>query len=94
MAAAEQPQVENRPPPSRMRVALVVLFHSSCAIWSTILSKSALNGVEAPVTLLALQTTIQVVLLTIIGVATGWVKLNRPLNVSDSSISLRLKTVD
>jgi len=80
MAAAEQPQVENRPPPSRMRVALVVLFHSSCAIWSTILSKSALNGVEAPVTLLALQTTIQVLLLTIIGVATGWVKLYRPLN--------------
>jgi GDP-fucose transporter C1 len=77
-----------------MRVALVVLFHSSCAIWSTILSKSALNGVEAPVTLLALQTTIQVVLLTIIGVATGWVKLNRPLNVSDSSMSLRLKPVD
>ncbi|SPJ78162.1 related to GDP-fucose transporter [Fusarium torulosum] len=80
MAAAEQPQVENRPPPSRMRVALVVLFHSSCAIWSTILSKSALNGVEAPVTLLALQTTIQVALLTIIGVATGWIKLSRPLN--------------
>ncbi|RMJ11302.1 hypothetical protein CDV36_009055 [Fusarium kuroshium] len=78
MAVEQQkPQVESRPP-SRLKVALVVLFHSSCAIWSTILSKSALNGVEAPVTLLALQTTIQVLLLTVIGSFTGWVKLYRP----------------
>ncbi|KAM5354042.1 hypothetical protein ACJ41O_000692 [Fusarium nematophilum] len=78
MAADQQPPAETRPPPSRMKVALTVLFHSSCAIWSTILSKSALNGVEAPVTLLALQTTIQVLLLTTIGSVTGWIKLSRP----------------
>ncbi|KAF4468012.1 GDP-fucose transporter [Fusarium albosuccineum] len=81
MAAAEQKApAEARPPPTRMKVALVVLFHSSCAIWSTILSKSALNGVEAPVTLLALQTTVQVLLLTAIGTMTGWIKLYRPLS--------------
>lgn len=80
MAAEQKPQVESRPP-SRLKIALVVLFHSSCAIWSTILSKSALNGVEAPVTLLALQTTIQVLLLTVIGGFTGWVKLYRPTGV-------------
>ncbi|KAK0383036.1 hypothetical protein NLU13_8952 [Sarocladium strictum] len=78
MAAANVPE-DARPPPSRMRVALTVLFHSSCAILSTILSKSALNGIEAPVTLLALQTFIQVLLLTAIGSFTGLVELHRPL---------------
>lgn len=76
----DQPPVE-KPPPSRLKVTLTVLFHSACAIWSTILSKSALNGVEAPVTLLALQTTIQVILLTTIGSFTGWIKLYRPASV-------------
>ncbi|KAF7558557.1 hypothetical protein G7046_g5597 [Stylonectria norvegica] len=65
-------------PASRLRVTLTILFHSSCAIWSTILSKSALNGVEAPVTLLALQTTVQVLLMTTIGAFTGWITLSRP----------------
>ena len=68
-------------PPSRSRVALTVLFHSSCAIWSTLLSKSALNGISAPVTLLALQTVVQVVLGTTIGGLTGWIKLSRPPSV-------------
>lgn len=76
--AATNSQPSDSSPPSRTRVALTVLFHSSCAIWSTILSKSALNGVEAPVTLLALQTTVQLVLLTIIGTFTGWIQLSRP----------------
>ncbi|KAH7152689.1 hypothetical protein EDB81DRAFT_432012 [Dactylonectria macrodidyma] len=75
MAVSTAPE---SPPPTRMRVTLTVLFHSSCAIWSTILSKSALNGVEAPVTLLALQTTVQLVLLTVIGTFTGWIQLSRP----------------
>lgn len=69
------------PPPSRTRVALTVLFHSSCAIWSTLLSKSALNGVSAPVTLLAVQTVVQVMLMTTVGSLTGWIKLSRPLSV-------------
>lgn len=68
-------------PPSRRRVALVVLFHSTCAILSTILSKSALNGIDAPVTLLAFQTTVQVVLLTTIGYFTKWITLSRPVSV-------------
>ncbi|KAF7557764.1 hypothetical protein G7Z17_g388 [Cylindrodendrum hubeiense] len=76
VATTSQPSDSH--PPSRTRVALTVLFHSSCAIWSTILSKSALNGVEAPVTLLALQTTVQLVLLTGIGLFTGWIQLSRP----------------
>ncbi|KAL7931474.1 hypothetical protein V8C35DRAFT_309608 [Trichoderma chlorosporum] len=67
-------------PPSRRRVAFVVLFHSTCAILSTILSKSALNGVDAPVTLLAFQTTVQVLLLTTIGYFTKWITLSRPVS--------------
>ncbi|KAH8895292.1 hypothetical protein GQ53DRAFT_779429 [Thozetella sp. PMI_491] len=63
---------------SRTRITLTILFHSACAIWSTILSKSALNGIDAPVTLLALQTTVQFLLLTIVGTATGWITLSRP----------------
>lgn len=83
MAVAEKqlPEETSRPPPSRLRVTCTVLFHSSCAILSTILSKSALNGIEAPVTLLALQTFVQVLLLTLIGGLSGWVKLERPLSV-------------
>jgi GDP-fucose transporter C1 len=68
-------------PPSRRRVALTVLFHSTCAILSTILSKSALNGIDAPVTLLAFQTTVQVILLTTIGYFTKWITLSRPVSV-------------
>ena len=77
---AVQPRPESAPA-SRSRVAMVVLFHSSCAILSTILSKSALNGIEAPVTLLALQTAVQVILMTAIGAFTGWIELSRPLSV-------------
>lgn len=75
---ADQPEAA---PPSRTKVALTVLFHSSCAILSTILSKAALNVVDAPVTLLALQTGVQVALFTIVGVFTGWVQISRPPSV-------------
>ena len=84
MAMDHKPSSE-KPPASRTRVALTVCFHSACAIWSTILSKSALNGVEAPVTLLALQTTVQVMLLTTIGTFTGWIQLSRPTSVCNMS---------
>lgn len=60
-----------------------MLFHSSCAVSVTLISKSALNGIEAPVTLLALQTFVQVVLLTLVGKPLGWIKFSRPLSVSD-----------
>ncbi|CAD0107003.1 unnamed protein product, partial [Aureobasidium uvarum] len=66
--------------PSRTKVALTVLFHSSCAVSVTLISKSALNGIEAPVTLLALQTFVQVVLLTLVGKPLGWIKFSRPLS--------------
>ncbi|ROT36150.1 hypothetical protein SODALDRAFT_328519 [Sodiomyces alkalinus F11] len=85
----DHPPVE-KPPPSRLKVTLTVLFHSACAIWSTILSKSALNGVDAPVTLLALQTTIQVILLTTIGTFTGWIKLSRPASAWWSLLPLTI----
>lgn len=81
MAAASKAPEDTKPPASRLRVTLTVLFHSSCAILSTILSKSALNGVDAPVTLLALQTFVQVLLLTTIGSFTGLVELHRSLAV-------------
>ena len=76
-----QPVPVESAPPSRTKVALTVLFHSSCAILSTILSKSALNGIEAPVTLLGLQTAVQVVLFTTFGLFTGWIQLSRPPSV-------------
>lgn len=60
---------------------MTVLFHSTCAILSTILSKSALNGIDAPVTLLAFQTSVQVVLITAIGYFTKWITLSRPVSV-------------
>jgi len=69
------------PPPSRLKVAATVLFHSTCAISVTLISKSALNGVELPVSLLALQTTVQVILLTAIGRPLGWIRFRRPLSV-------------
>ncbi|KAH7347500.1 hypothetical protein B0T11DRAFT_142148 [Plectosphaerella cucumerina] len=75
-------------PPSRTRVALTILFHSSSAIWSTILSKSALNGIDSPVTLLALQTTVQVLLLTGVGLLTGWIEMRRPLSAWKSLLPL------
>lgn len=73
--------VSESAPPSRLKVALTVLFHSSCAILSTILSKSALNGIDAPVTLLGLQTAVQVALFTTVGLFTGWIQLSRPPSV-------------
>jgi len=69
-------------PGPRAKVLATILFHSTCAISVTLVSKSALNGIDAPVVLLAFQTTVQVVLLTIVGMAMGWVKLGRPLSVS------------
>jgi GDP-fucose transporter C1 len=54
----------------------------------TLVSKSALNGIDAPVVLLAFQTTVQVVLLTIVGMMMGWVKLWRPISVTQSPFPL------
>jgi GDP-fucose transporter C1 len=65
----------------RVKVLATILFHSSCAISVTLVSKSALNGIDAPVVLLAFQTTVQVVLLTVVGIFMGWVKLRRPMSV-------------
>ena len=79
------PVAEKPPPPSRLKVLLTVLFHSACAISFTLISKSALNGEELPVTLLALQTTVQVVLLTVIGRPLGWIRFRRPISVCFSS---------
>lgn len=69
-------------PQSRLKVTLTILFHSSCAIWSTLVSKSALNSIESPILLLTLQFTVQVLLLTIIGVPLGWIQPIKPLSVS------------
>jgi len=69
-------------PGPRAKVLATILFHSTCAISVTLVSKSALNGIDAPVVLLAFQTTVQVVLLTAVGMMMGWVKLWRPLAVS------------
>lgn len=66
----------------RLRVAATILFHSSCAIAVTLVSKTALNGINAPVTLLALQTIVQVVMLTAVGIPLGWVNVKKPLEVS------------
>lgn len=68
-------------PPSRLKVGLTVLFHSTCAISVTLLSKSALNGASLPVALLALQTTVQVVLLALIGRPLRWIRFRRPASV-------------
>ncbi|KAI5461923.1 hypothetical protein BGZ63DRAFT_382621 [Mariannaea sp. PMI_226] len=68
-------------PVPRARVAAAVLFYSSCAILSTIISESAVNSVLVPVALLALQTTVQVALLTVIGMYEGWLRLSRPCSV-------------
>lgn len=81
-------EVRESQPPSRRRVALTVLFHSTCAILSTILSKSALNGIDAPVTLLAFQTSVQVVLITAIGYFTKWINLSRPVSVRRDRLAL------
>ncbi|KAG9874020.1 hypothetical protein KCV02_g22628, partial [Aureobasidium melanogenum] len=78
------------PSPSRTKVALTVLFHSSCAVSVTLISKSALNGIEAPVSLLALQTFVQVVLLTLVGKPLGWIKFSRPLSAWKGLIPLML----
>ena len=68
-------------PPSRLKVAATVLFHSSCAISVTLISKSALNGITLPISLQALQTAVQVLLLTAIGVPLGWIRISRPASV-------------
>lgn len=74
-------QPSKPPPPSRLKVTLTVLFHSTCAISVTLISKSALNGADLPVSLLALQTTIQVLLLSLIGRPLGWIRFRRPVSV-------------
>lgn len=70
--------------PARLRIAATIVFHSTCAIAVTLIQKSALNGMQAPVSLLALQTLVQVVLLTIIGRLTGWITLYRPASVCNA----------
>jgi GDP-fucose transporter C1 len=66
----------------RLQVAATILFHSTCAIAVTLVSKTALNGINAPVTLLALQTVVQVLMLTAVGVPMGWVTLRKAPSVS------------
>jgi len=78
------------PPASRLKVTATVLFHSACAISVTLISKSALNGIDAPVTLLALQTFVQVVLITLIGKPMGLIRLNRPLSAWKALLPLTL----
>ncbi|KAF1991895.1 hypothetical protein K402DRAFT_299758, partial [Aulographum hederae CBS 113979] len=85
---AEQADQPSSPP--RLKVALTVLFHSGCAIWSTLISKTALNSLDAPILLLALQTTVQVILLTTIGVPIGWIKPFKPLSTWRSMLPLTL----
>lgn len=68
-------------PQSRLKVTLTILFHSSCAIWSTLVSKSALNSIESPILLLTLQFSVQVLLLTAIGVPLGWIQPIKPPSV-------------
>lgn len=78
-------------PGPRAKVLATILFHSTCAISVTLVSKSALNGIDAPVVLLAFQTTVQVILLTIVGMFMGWVKLNRPMSVSRPRCSIPIQ---
>lgn len=78
----------------RVKVLATILFHSSCAISVTLVSKSALNGIDAPVVLLAFQTTVQVVLLTVVGMFMGWVKLRRPLSVSPALFALSINRLE
>jgi len=79
--------VEYEPPrpQSRLKVALIILFHSSCAIWSTLVSKSALNTLDSPILLLTLQFSVQVLLLTFIGVPLGWVQPSKSFPVGSRS---------
>ncbi|KAF8539034.1 hypothetical protein BDD12DRAFT_738795 [Trichophaea hybrida] len=76
--------------PSRLKVALTVLFHSACAISLTLISKSALNAAELPVCLLALQAVIQVLLLSLIGRPLRWIRFRRPLSAWQSIAPLCL----
>ena len=72
-------------PQSRLKVALIIFFHSSCAIWSTLVSKSALNTLDSPILLLTIQFSVQVLLLTLIGVPLGWVQPSKSLSVCSPS---------
>jgi len=69
---------------SRVKVALTILFHSTCAISNTLVSKAALNSLDAPILLLAVQFTVQVIMLTAVGVPMGWIKPFKPLSVRSS----------
>jgi len=71
--------------PRRLQVTLTILFHSSCAILSTLVSKAALNNLDAPVLLLALQFGVQIILLTAVGVPLGWIKPFKSFTVSISA---------
>ncbi|KAG9859412.1 hypothetical protein KCV05_g29, partial [Aureobasidium melanogenum] len=58
----------------------------------TITNKGRLDSVvsfklRSPVSLLALQTFVQVVLLTLVGKPLGWIKFSRPLSVSSFASS-------
>lgn len=84
-------EAEERPAPkqSRLKIALTILFHSTCAISSTLITKTALNSLDAPILLLALQFTVQVGLLTAIGVPMGYIKPLKPFTVRLSKYQTR-----
>lgn len=73
---------------SRIKVASTILFHSTCAIANTLVSKAALNSLDAPVLLLAVQFTVQVILLTAVGVPLGWINPRVKVSVRLSNIAL------
>jgi hypothetical protein len=72
-------------PSSRTKVALTIILHSVCSIWSILQNKTALNSLNAPILLLVIQTFVQVVLLTAIGLPLGWIKLPALLSVNRQS---------
>ncbi|RPA74725.1 hypothetical protein BJ508DRAFT_243713 [Ascobolus immersus RN42] len=73
--------VQPEAPPSRLKIAATILFHSTCAISVTIISKSALTKISLPITLLATQTFVSMALLILIGRPMGWIKIRQPLTL-------------
>ena len=61
-------------PLQRLKVASTILFHSISAIAVTLVSKSALNQLDAPVTLLFFQTAVQTLLVTVVGRLFGCIR--------------------
>ena len=69
-------------PLQRLKVASTILFHSTSAIAVTLVSKSALNQLDAPVTLLFFQTAVQTLLTTVVGRLFGWIRWDHAREVS------------